>query len=168
MRETLAALIFATVLAAQQRGVFSYPPAPSRPSGGGVVRPGHRGGWIPWGWNGGGGTHVTVVAPGADQPTKPASPLTVSPTYQADKPRPEMREYGSLEPQRPAEANSTVYLIAFRQGGGVESVFTYWIENREFHFVTVRYEVKHAPLDSIDRPLTELLNRKRQVDFRWP
>lgn len=170
MRLLAGLLLLLSVVEAQQRGV-GYTPPPPAPRGG--VRGIRGGGWIPWGW--GGGTNVTVVTPNAEKP-KPASPLVVSPNYQADRPKPEMREYDSLpapgpvvEKELPAEANAaTVYLIAFRAGGGVESVYTYWIENNELHFVTTRNDVRSAPLAKVDRTLTELLNRKRNVEFRWP
>lgn len=100
-----------------------------------------------------------------------------------------MREYDSLPAPGPVREESTVgpvreessaatnpgavnapaaiHLIALR-AGGVEAVRTYWYEGGQLHFVTAQYEIKGVALSAVDRPLTELLNRKRGIEFRWP
>ena len=186
MRIVAIAVLWASIGEAQNRGV-GYTPPPAARGAGPRVWGGRGGGWVPWG--GFGGPNVTVVNP-APEAAKPATPMVASPTYQADKPKPEMREYGSLPAPGPvqeesaavtnpavtnpavtnpgaANAPASIQLIALRTGG-VEAVRTYWYEGSQLHFVTAQYEIKEVALSAVDRPLTELLNRKRGIEFRWP
>lgn len=171
-------------VSAQTRGIGYIPSAHGVGGGARVVRPvGGRGLYGGWGWGGygGGSTNITVMAPGEREAgSTPRSVLNTSSTYTPDRPKPELRVYDMLPapgevgqgapvavtPQKgPEQVTPTVYLIAFRKGG-VESVYTYWFERDQLNFVTVHHDVKQVPVADLDRPLTELLNRKRGIEFR--
>ena len=80
--------------------------------------------------------------------------------------RPETREYFS----QPSAQNTErpIYLIAFKTQDNIRAAEAYWVTGGTLHFITLQHEQRQAPLDSIDRALTNRLNHERHVDFRLP
>jgi hypothetical protein len=73
---------------------------------------------------------------------------------------------------RPAQAQSQKYedqlfLVAMRDGT-IHAVVAYWVDGMTVHYVTMDHEQKQTPLASVDRTLSERLNRERNVTFRLP
>jgi outer membrane protein OmpA-like peptidoglycan-associated protein len=85
---------------------------------------------------------VTVVYP-------PPAPVTVSTTTVIMAPR------------------QTTYMIAFRDST-VRVADTYWVSGNTLHFITLDRQMKTEPLASVDRPVSERLNRERNVAFFLP
>ena len=78
-------------------------------------------------------------------------------------------EYGQ-EMQRPryaAEAEPPIYLIAFRDRS-IFAAVSYWAEGGTLHYVTQEHEQKQTPLSTVDRELSDRLNRERGVAFTLP
>jgi hypothetical protein len=107
--------------------------------------------------------NVTMVyAPPAAAPTT----VYVERADPATRPR---DEYGQ-EIQRPRsapDADSSIYLIAFRDRS-IFAAVAYWAEGGTLHYVTQEHEQKQAPLSSVDRDLSDKLNRERGVAFSLP
>jgi hypothetical protein len=104
--------------------------------------------------------NVTVVYP-PDQTVALASPA-----------RPVIREYDQygqeLRPRGGSSASaSPIYLIAFNDHT-IRAVSAYWVDGRTLHYVTLEHEERQAPLDTVDRTLSQALNRERQVTFSLP
>ena len=82
-----------------------------------------------------------------------------------------VREY--LGPTTQAQAPQSqkyedpLYLLAMRDGT-IRAVLAYWTDGTALHYVTMDHEQKQAPLSSVDRALSERLNRERNVTFRLP
>jgi hypothetical protein len=86
-------------------------------------------------------------------------------------PAPAMRMYpgpttGSQAAQ-PQKYEEPLYLLAMRDGT-IRAVLAYWADGPSVRYVTMDHEQKQAPLTSIDRALSERLNRERNVTFRLP
>jgi hypothetical protein len=79
---------------------------------------------------------------------------------------PVVREYVSPPPSQ-ASSEPPLYLIAF-QDGSIRAALAYWAEGSAVHYITLDHEQKQAPLASIDRALSDRLNRERNVPFRLP
>ncbi len=103
--------------------------------------------------------NVTVVyAP-------PAAPATIY----VERAGPQRDEYGQ-EVQRPRSApdsDSSIYLIAFRDRS-IFAAVAYWAEGGTLHYVTQEHEQKQVPLSTVDRELSDKLNRERGVAFSLP
>ncbi|MBY0505753.1 MAG: hypothetical protein K2X03_17695 [Bryobacteraceae bacterium] len=126
-----------------------------------ITRPGYWGGGF-WGFP----PRVEIVQP--PPPPEPKTPVLVSsPLYQADKAKPEMREYGggTLPPSQTVAGQ--VAIIAF-QDGRVEPVWAYWAEGDQLAYVVVGDQVRKAPLKSVDASRSEKLNQQRGIVFRAP
>ena len=67
----------------------------------------------------------------------------------------------------PSKYEEPLYLIASHDGT-IRAVLAYWIDGTTVHYVTMDHEQKQTPLSSIDRMLSERLNRERNVTFRLP
>jgi hypothetical protein len=67
--------------------------------------------------------------------------------------------------EAPAEDKATVTLIAF-QDSSIVAVLGYWIEGDALQYVTTQFAKRSAPLSQVDRPLSEQLNRERNVEFK--
>jgi hypothetical protein len=74
---------------------------------------------------------------------------------QAAAPRPAARE-----DERP-----TITLLAF-DDSSVIAALGYWTQGETLHYVTSSFGKKTAPLGSLDRRLSEQLNRERNVEFK--
>lgn len=69
-------------------------------------------------------------------------------------------------PEQIAEAErATVTMLAFNDSS-VVSAIAYWTQEDTLHFVTKHYEKKTTALDTLDRTLTDQLNKERNVEFR--
>ena len=49
--------------------------------------------------------------------------------------------------------------------GIIRAVLAYWVDGTTVHYVTMDHEQKQTPLASLDRSLSERLNRERNVTF---
>jgi len=88
---------------------------------------------------------------------EPAPPVIVQP------PQPPA---ASALPQS-GKYDEQLYLVAFRDGV-IRPAVAYWVEGTTLHYVTMDHEQKQTPLTSVDRGLSERLNRERNVPFRLP
>src|ERR1035438_10322345 len=106
---------------------------------------------------------VTMMyAPPAPAPATVYVERAGPPTCQRD-------EYGQ-EIQRPRSApdsDSSIYLIAFRDRS-IFAAVAYWAEGGTLHYVTQEHEQKQVPLSTVDRDLSDKLNRERGVAFSLP
>jgi hypothetical protein len=103
-----------------------------------------------------------------------APPATTQPsnTVYVERPNPVVREYDQYGQQtnRPAPAAgsaSPVYLIAFRDHT-IRAASAYWVEGGTLHYVTLEHSQMQTPLGTVDRDLSEQLNRERRVAFSLP
>ena len=71
---------------------------------------------------------------------------------------------GSNAAAGPASNSSPIYLVAFKDGT-IRAVDSYNVKGDTLHYVTLQHEEKEAPLDSVDRNLSQRLNRERNVAF---
>jgi hypothetical protein len=72
--------------------------------------------------------------------------------------------------QKPAATPAgapVVYLIAFKDQV-IRAALAYSVEGNMLQYTTLQGKQEHAPLDSVDRELSEQLNRERNVEFRLP
>jgi hypothetical protein len=60
-----------------------------------------------------------------------------------------------------------LYLLAMNDGS-IHAVLAYWVDGKTVHYVTMDHMQKTAPLGSLDRGLSERLNRERNVAFSLP
>ena len=82
-----------------------------------------------------------------------------------EPPAPVVREYA---PAAPAEKYETpLFLLAFKDST-IRAVLAYWVDGATVHYVSMDHEQKQTPIASIDRDLSERLNRERNVTFRLP
>ena len=108
---------------------------------------------------------------GYDQPPPVIINQAMPYTPQAP-PRPEVREYaGPPSPPSvpgPANENSPIlYLIALKNSN-ILAALTYWSEKGDLHYINLDHQSKQVPLSSIDRALTDRLNRERNVTVKLP
>ena len=104
--------------------------------------------------------NVTVVYP----PPAPA-PATVY----VERTGRERDEYGQAihRPMSAPDSDPPIYLIAFRDRS-IFAAVAYWAEGGTLHYVTQEHEQKQAPLDTVDRYLSDKLNHERGIAFSLP
>ncbi len=68
---------------------------------------------------------------------------------------------------QPAKYEEPLFLVAFRDGT-IRAVLAYWLDGANMHYVTMEHEQRQTPLSTVDRDLSERLNRERNVTFRLP
>jgi hypothetical protein len=95
----------------------------------------------------GGGSRVVVV--NQDYRGQPAPQATV-------------REFSAVAPR--IDGEEVYYLIAM-QDQTVRMATAYWVEGSTLHYVDRRHEQHAVPLSTVDRRLSEQLNRERRVTF---
>lgn len=66
-----------------------------------------------------------------------------------------------------AGSQPITYLVAFHDGA-IRLADAFWVRDGTFHYVTADHRERTAPLASVDRRLSEQLNRDRNVVFRLP
>ncbi len=105
--------------------------------------------------------NVTVVYPAQSQ----------SSTVYSQPARPLMREYDQygqeVKPSGPSADSSPIYLIAFKDQV-IRAAVSYSIDGDTLNYVTLQHEQRRAPLSTIDRSLSQQLNRERGVQLRLP
>jgi hypothetical protein len=72
--------------------------------------------------------------------------------------------------QAPAQAKKyeePLYLLALNDGT-IRAVLAYWVDGTTVHYVTMDHEQKQTSLGSLNRSLSERLNRERNVTFQLP
>jgi len=104
--------------------------------------------------------------------------IVINQGFQPENPNPVVRDYPNLpttpEPNAPSTPQSrnqayepVLYLLAFKDNT-IRAALAYWTEGDTVHYVTIDHDNKQVPLSSIDRDLSERLNRERRVAFRLP
>ena len=101
--------------------------------------------------------NVTVI-----YPAQPA----VSQPLPAQRARPVMREYDENGLEMPS-AGSPLYLIAFTDHT-IRTAVSYRVDGQTLRYMTPERQDQDAPLDSVDRALSERLNRERRIPFQLP
>jgi len=66
-----------------------------------------------------------------------------------------------LVPQNPTNPISL-------KSGVIEAAASYWVNGYTLHYVSLQHEEKQTPVESIDRTLTNQLNRERHVTLNLP
>ena len=98
------------------------------------------------------------------------APAPAAPVY-VERATPVSHEYDQygqeVRPQNGA-AGSPIYLIAFQNDHVIRAASAYWVDGHTLHYVTLQHEERTAPLDSLDRPLMQQLNRERHVSMQLP
>ncbi len=61
----------------------------------------------------------------------------------------------------------TIYKIAF-QDHQIIPALAYWVKDGLLHYVTLDHALQEAPVQSVDRPRSEQINREQGVSFRLP
>ena len=97
---------------------------------------------------------VNQVMPYAEPAPPPPPPEPVVREY--TKPLSESANYGPV-----------LYLFALKNNN-ILAAFTYWTEKGDLHYVNLDHQMKQIPLSSIDRELTDRLNRERNLNVRLP
>ncbi len=97
------------------------------------------------------GSNVTVIFP----PQAPATNVIMVPAAAPEEAPP------------PIRVRPTTYLIAFK-GGTVRMALNYWVSGSTLVYFTTDRERRTAPLETVDRGLSERLNIERDVVFRLP
>ncbi len=76
--------------------------------------------------------------------------------------------FGTRPPlRRPKKYEEPLYLLAMNDGT-IRAVLAYWVDGATVHYVTMDHMQKQTPLGSLDRSLSERLNRERNVTFSLP
>lgn len=111
---------------------------------------------------------VTVVYP---PPQQPVYNLYAAPTQGG------YDEYGQPVAAAPAPAPASspttgpepppIYLIAFKDHS-IRAAEAYSVSGNTLRYITLEHQAEQAPLDSVDRALSERLNRERRVAFTLP
>lgn len=81
-------------------------------------------------------------------------------------PAPVIREYTGPSTQA-QEYQPPLFLIAFSDGV-IRAVLAYWVDGTTLHYVSLDHEQKQAPLSTVDRALSDRLNRERNVTLALP
>jgi hypothetical protein len=105
----------------------------------------------------------------------PAPPVIISQNYYSGypaeaEPAPRVEEYRPPPQSATTEERrdeSSLYLIAFKDHT-IRAVLAYWADGGTLHYVTMDHEQKQTTVASVDRDLSERLNRERNVAFRLP
>jgi hypothetical protein len=100
-------------------------------------------------------SNVTVIYP----PQQTASPVL----REYDQYGQEMRRGGDPSGGA-APGGSPVYLIAFKDHA-IHAVASYWVNGTTLHYVTLEHQEHQVAMDSVDRAMSEQLNRERRVPF---
>jgi hypothetical protein len=103
----------------------------------------------------------------------PAQPTTVIVQQPVQSVNPNIREYdqygqeirrGQAAGGAPAANGSPVYLIAFNDHV-IRAAAAYWVAGNTLHYVTLDHQEHQAAMDSVDRAMSDQLNRERRVQF---
>ncbi len=111
-----------------------------------------------YGYPASGNGNVIVVYP---QPAPPQPIMVVVPGGNQEGFEP------ALGQEEYAAAGQVTYLIAFKSGV-IRLVDQYWVSGSTLYYLSADHERRTAPVASVDRALSELLNSERNVDFNLP
>jgi hypothetical protein len=84
-----------------------------------------------------------------------------------EPPRPEVWNAPPSTTTQAKKYEEPLYLLAMNDGT-IRAVLAYWIDGKTVHYVTMDHMQKTTPLGSLDRGLSERLNRERNVAFSLP
>lgn len=122
---------------------------------------------------------------GEEYPESPQYPAYSYPTYSSPSPsvliisnqapppppRPVIVEAPpastSAETTQAQKYEEPLYLLAMNDGI-IRAVLAYWVDGKTVHYVNMDHQEKQVPLSSLDRSLSERLNRERNVTFSLP
>jgi hypothetical protein len=79
----------------------------------------------------------------------------------------EYDQYGQEIKPSTGGGGAPIYLLAFTDHA-IHAAEAYWVDGKTLHYVTLEHEQKQAPLDTVDRALSQQLNRERRVPFSLP
>lgn len=85
-------------------------------------------------------------------------------------PAPVVREYpppSTTSAPQVSKYEEPLYLLAFHDGM-IRAVLAYWVQGTTVHYVTMDHKEVQTPLTSLDRELSDRLNRERNVTFSLP
>lgn len=92
------------------------------------------------------------------------APVIITQNYYS-APAPRVEEYRpESAPSQPRQEEASLYLIAFKDHT-IRAVLAYWADGATLHYVTMDHEQKQTTVNSVDRDLSERLNRERNVRF---
>lgn len=108
-------------------------------------------------------TNVVIV----QAPVSPPEPIVQQPP--AEPAKPEVHEYNwpTTSESEMREAESPSFSVALKDGS-VYSAKAIWIQNGMLYFLTPEGECRSVSVSSVDRSLTEKLNKERKLRFRLP
>ena len=94
------------------------------------------------------------------------APAYSYPSPSSETAHPVIRSYDQYGQEvQPSGTNSSpIYLFAMKDGV-IRAAASYWVQNGTVHYVTLQHEEKTMPLTSLDRTLTNQLNRERHVNL---
>lgn len=139
---------------------------------------------------------VPATPPGQTivQQVQPSPSVIINQYYTPETVRPQMKDYSDLpeankqqdsdspvkvypppsrtKPAEPAQAakppedpKATITLLAFNDSS-VMAAIGYWTQGDTLHYVTSNFAKKTAPVGTLDKTLSEQLNRERNVEFK--
>lgn len=110
--------------------------------------------------------NVTVVYAQQPAPAPDAVPVPVN-TNVVPASGHTYDQYGQeVKPAENSDA-SPIYLVAMKDHT-IYAASAYWVDGKTLHYVTLQHQEKQAPLDQVDRSLSQQLNRERRVAFHLP
>jgi hypothetical protein len=111
----------------------------------------------------GGSPSVMIIS--NNPPTPPAQPVVIEVPQQAQAQSPAVPS--TAQAPHLQKYQEPLYLVAMNDGI-IRAVLAYWVNGSQLHYVTMDHMEKQVPLRSVDRSLSERLNRERNVQFRLP
>ncbi len=169
------------------RGVYAAPP-PGRQWRGGASQTLI----VPWGvsafYGGYSSFDMAPVTQAVVHPVQTSPAVIINQYYTPEVVRPQLRDYRDLpepapKPERqskpeteaakppqavvapPAADQPTITLLAFSDST-VVAVIAYWLQEDRLHYVTKNFDKRIVAASTLDRELTEQLNRERSVEFK--
>jgi len=106
--------------------------------------------------------NVVVIYPPAAAPAMGPPVETAHPSMQVYEP-----DTGQAGTPGDQEAQASRYLLAFKDHS-IYSVVAYWVDGDTIHYFTSGNTHRQASMSSLDRELTERLNRETGSDFKLP
>lgn len=116
---------------------------------------------------------VTVVNPQSAEPAPPVvvtqqftpAPAKIIEVPQEEPQAQQQAQQQAEEPRQLPSSGPVLYLIAMKSGV-IHAALAYWVDHGTLHYLGMDHQRHTAALDTVDRPLSERLNRERRVPFR--